>query len=104
MTFRIVRLASVISALLSLSACQAEAPPQADAPPAAPAQISSPVSPLLPCGSGAPRVDRAQIYARLKADGVITEQMSDADAEQRVTDYIQQRQQAYKRCVKGVKP
>ena len=56
--------------------------------------------PLSPCGSGAPRVDRDKIQQKLLADGVITPQMSDTEAQQKVSEYIKQRQQAYKKCLK----
>ncbi|KFZ35962.1 hypothetical protein HR45_19125 [Shewanella mangrovi] len=97
--------ASIAIILLSgLTACQAETPASSEPAPAPSSTTATSTAPLIPCGSGAPRVDREQIYARLQANGVITPQMTPADAEQLVTQYIQQRQQAYQRCLKGVKP
>lgn len=87
---------------LGLVGCQYAAEPTApdssQVPSPEPAKVQP--APLTPCGSGAPRVDRDKIHQRLVADGVITPEMSDAQAEQQVSDYIKQRQQAYKKCLK----
>lgn len=85
--------------LLGPLGCQADAAPDSQA-----ASSSPQVQPLTPCGSGAAHVDRDKIYQSLVKQGVITEQMSKEQAEQKVMEYIKKRQQAYSKCLKRNKP
>ncbi|WP_417762428.1 hypothetical protein [Shewanella sp.] len=86
--------------LLGPVGCQAGA---VDAPQeASPSPVQVP--PLAPCGSGAAHVDREKIYQSLVKQGVITEQMSKEQAEQKLMEYIKKRQQAYSKCLKRNKP
>ncbi|GIU25123.1 hypothetical protein L2719_10790 [Shewanella schlegeliana] len=55
----------------------------------------------LICSSTPPIQDLTKLKASLKERGLITEQMTEAEAEQIVVDYIRQRQKAFQDCKKG---
>ncbi|PSS72378.1 hypothetical protein AYI88_13300 [Shewanella algae] len=58
---------------------------------------------MLPCGSGAPVVNRAKIKASLIERNIITQQMSEQEVEAKVFEYIQQRNQKFEKCIKEPK-
>ncbi len=55
----------------------------------------------LLCSSTPPIKDTAKLKVNLKERGVITEQMTEAEAEEAVIEYIRKRQQAFQDCKKG---
>ncbi len=59
-----------------------------------------PRKPIL-CSSTPPIHDTSQLKANLKERGLITEQMTDAEAELVTNEYIRKRQKAFQDCKKG---
>ena len=59
-----------------------------------------PRKPIL-CSSMPPIHDTSKLKANLKERGLITEQMTEAEAEAAVIEYIRKRQQAFQDCKKG---
>ncbi|ABZ74669.1 hypothetical protein Shal_0093 [Shewanella halifaxensis HAW-EB4] len=55
----------------------------------------------LLCSSTPPILDTTKLKANLKERGLITEQMTEAEAEQIVVEYIRKRQKAFQDCKKG---
>ncbi|BCV34766.1 MULTISPECIES: hypothetical protein [Shewanella] len=94
-----MRLPSTLAICLFLGACQAGNDGEIDAI----ADKNRAVKPLLPCGSGAPVVNRAKIKASLIERNIITQQMSEQEAEAKVSEYIQQRNQKFENCIKEPK-
>ncbi|MFQ6372091.1 hypothetical protein [Shewanella sp. YIC-542] len=92
--------------LTGASACQSSMPEperasHADTAQAAPREG---VAPLVPCGSGAPHIDREKLHQLLLEQGMITPEMTPQQQQQILNDYIRQRQQAYKKCKQEPKP
>ncbi|GAB1105860.1 MAG: hypothetical protein Sw2PiBPW_23130 [Shewanella algae] len=96
---RPVRLPSTLAICLFLGACQAGDGTGTDVV----QEGNREVKPLLPCGSGAPVVNRAKIKASLIERNIITPQMSEQEAEAKVSEYIQQRNQKFEKCIKEPK-
>ncbi|MGS0674167.1 hypothetical protein [Shewanella sp. 0m-4] len=53
------------------------------------------------CSSMSPIHDTSKLQANLKERGLITEQMTEAEAQEAVNEYIRKRQKAFKDCKKG---
>lgn len=59
-----------------------------------------PRKPVL-CGSMPPLQNTTKLKASLKERGLITEQMTEAEADKIVIEYIRQRQKAFQECKEG---
>ncbi|WP_234593965.1 hypothetical protein [Shewanella chilikensis] len=94
-----VRLPSTLAICLLLGACQAGSDGGVDTI----TDKNRAIKPLLPCGNGAPVVNRAKIKTSLIERNIITPQMSEQEAEAKVSEYIQQRNQKFEQCIKEPK-
>ncbi|WP_299803036.1 hypothetical protein [uncultured Shewanella sp.] len=92
-------LVTIFLSFVFVSACNSRSQ-EIEQPAVADPQSDVPRKQLL-CSSTPPIKDTAKLKANLKERGLITEQMTETEAEQVVLEYIRMRQQAFQDCKKG---
>lgn len=95
--------------LVSLAACSTDSPPtsheQVDRADQQSAELTAEQRAnnkkrKMTCGSMPPIQDRSKLKANLVKNGVITPEMSQEEADEKVAEFIRKKQQAFKHCPK----